>query len=398
MPDNILTLSREVAHLQRSVMRDLLSLAVDPQIISLAGGLPANDLLPLDDFRACLDSVLERDGACAMQYSPQYPPLRAWIAEMMTARGVPCKPEQVFITNGAQQGLAILSRLFLDPDQPAVVEQVTFTGIQQVTVGRGADIRTIHTDLQSGADMDELEEALQLEPRPRLVVLIPDFHNPLGVSLSADKRQCAAELAGQYVVPLIEDDPYSPLRFAGEMLPPIKAYDDVGMVFYLGSFSKMLAPAVRMGWILAPSDLIPKITVVRESFDLETSTLIQRAVFEFIVRGLLDEHLEQLADVNRTRSQALLEALEDELHDVATWTRPEGGLFVWVTLPEGLDAWDLFPAAVERKVAYIPGTAFAVHGDHRNTMRLNFSNARPEAIREGVRRLAAVIRSQMGGA
>ena len=189
-----------------------------PDVISLAGGLPASELLPLVELQECFETVLRRDGARALQYSPMIEPLRHWICDTMRARGVTCEPEQVFITNGAQQGLTILSRLFLDPGQPAVIEAVTFTGIQQVTAGRGAAVRTVPTDLASGIDVDALEEAFSRAPRPRLAVVIPDFHNPLGVSLTLEKRQRIAELAARYQVPVIEDDPYSALRFEGAVV------------------------------------------------------------------------------------------------------------------------------------------------------------------------------------
>jgi 2-aminoadipate transaminase len=395
MMTNQLHTSQEITNLKRSIIRDLLAHAVDPEIISMAGGLPASDLIPVEGFQICLREVLARDGPSALQYSPQYEPLREWIATYMKGRGVPCETAQVIITNGAQQGLAIVSRLFLEPGEPAVIEEITFTGIQQVTVGRNADVRLIPTDLSTGADVEALEAAFRQEPRPRLAILIPDFHNPLGISLTEEKRLRAAALAAEYAVPLIEDDPYSPLRFSGEKLPPIKAFDEAGCVFYLGSFSKMLTPAVRLGWIVAPSEMIPKIMALRESIDLETSTLIQRTVAEFLRRGLLEEHLVQLRDVNRVRSEALMGALDSDLGDLATWTQPEGGIFVWVTLPETVDAKEMFQAAVKRKVAYIPGVAFAVRGDHRNTMRLNFSNASPDSIREAVRRLSEVIRDML---
>jgi len=372
-------------------MRDLLSLAVDPDIISLAGGLPPSDALPVADYQACLQHVLERDGARAMQYSPQYEPLRAWIAEHMRARGVPCAPDQIFLTNGAQQGLAILSRLFLDPGEPAVIEAITFTGIQQVTAGSGAVVRPVAIDPHDGVDLDELEAALSQAPRPRLAIVIPAFHNPLSASLTADKRAKMAALAARYAVPLVEDDPYSTLQFEGEPVPPIKAYDEAGFVFYLGSFSKMLAPAVRLGWIVAPSEFVPKVTVVRESFDLESSTLTQRAVAEFVGRGLLEPHLEEARRLLLERRDALVGALDRHLNLPAEWTHPHGGLFVWLTLPVGIDSWQLFEQAVERKVAYIPGAAFAVEGGQRNTIRLSFSNATPERIDEGVARLAQVL-------
>jgi DNA-binding transcriptional MocR family regulator len=196
-------------------------------------------------------------------------------------------------------------------------------------------------------------------------------------------------------VPLVEDDPYSALRFQGDSLPPIKAYDEIGLVFYLSSFSKMLAPGIRLGWIIAPADFIPKVTVIRESMDLETSTLTQRAVEEFLSRGYLEEYLLKLTSVNEERFVAIDQALEDHLGELASWTHPQGGLFTWVTLPDEVNAWDMFPKALERQVAYIPGAAFAVHGGHTNTMRLNFSNATPDEIEDAIHRLAEVIREQL---
>ena len=393
MNDLTLLLGTETTHLKRSVIRDLLKLAFDPEIISLAGGLPASELLPTNEFRKCVEAVLRRDGSRALQYSPQHLPLREWIAGYMQARGVCCEPDHVVITNGAQQGLAILSRLLLDPGQLAVIEAVTFTGIQQVTAGRGARLRTIPTDLATGADIDALEEAFREVPRPRLAILIPDFHNPMGVSLTLEKRVRAAALAAEFGVPLIEDDPYSALRFSGEALPPIKAFDEADLIFHVGSFSKMIAPALRLGWIIAPANLLPKLMAVRESIDLESSTLIQRAVAEFLARGLLEPHLDRLNAANYDRSNALLASLREQLGHMATWSQPEGGLFTWVTLPANVDTDAIFPDAVERKVAYVPGSAFSVHAGHSNTMRLNFSNTSPEAIRKAIDRLAVVIRT-----
>jgi 2-aminoadipate transaminase len=388
-------LSREANNLKRSVMRELLRFAVDPNVISLAGGLPASEFLPLEQLQECLNAVLARDGPRALQYSPQYFELRAWIAEYMSARGVTCTPDEVFITNGNQHGLAILSRLFLDPGQPAVIEEVTFTGVHQITVGRDAAVRIVPTDLETGVDVEAIEAAFRESPRPRLAVLITDFHNPLGVSVAADKRSRLASLAAEYGVPLIEDDPYAPLRFKGDALPPIKAYDEAGMVFYLGSFSKMLAPALRLGWLVAPASLMQRITTIRESFDLESSTLYQRAVAEFMCRGMLEPHLERITGAHRQRCDIMLAALDEGLADIARWSKPDGGVFVWVSLPEQLDTAEMFQAAIQRQVAYIPGGVFSVDGRTKNAVRLNFSNVKPDAIQEGVRRLSEVIRAAL---
>ncbi|MEZ4771191.1 MAG: PLP-dependent aminotransferase family protein [Caldilineales bacterium] len=386
-----MALSAETSTLKRSVMRELLKLAARPDVISLAGGLPASDLLPQAELSECVEAVLRRDGARALQYSPMDEALRRWICESMRARGVACQPEQVHITNGAQQGLAILSRLFLDPGQPAVIEAVTFTGIQQVTAGRGAAVRTVPTDLSTGLDVAALEEAFRREPRPRLAVVIPDFHNPLGVSLTVEKRRRVAELAARYRVPVVEDDPYSALRFAGEPRPPVKAFDEAGAVLYVGSFSKMLAPALRLGWIVAPAALAAQITVLRESIDLESSTLIQRAVSLFVERGLMDGHLARFNAANRCRRDLLFDELDHYLGAAATWTQPEGGLFVWLTLAGDIDTWEMLDRAIAAGVAYVPGAAFAVDGGFRNTLRLNFSNVQPELIPVAVERLARVI-------
>lgn len=384
-------LSREAGRLQRSVMRELLKRAAESGIISLAGGLPDSNLLPVEPYRACVNAVLAREGGTALQYRPQYEPLKAWIAGYMRDRGVDCDESQIFITNGNQQGLTILSRLFLDPGDPATTEEITFTGVQQVTAGRGAAMYTVPVDLTTGADTDALE-AVFAQHRPRMAVIIPDFHNPLGVSLTAAKRERIAQLAAHYGVPVVEDDPYSALRFNGERLKPIKAYDEAGYVFYLGSFSKMLAPGLRLGWMVAPPELLTRLITIRESIDLESSALTQRAVYEFLSQGLLTPHLTQLNAANKLRCEAMLSALDEYFSDFAHWTHPDGGLFVWLTLPENIDTWELLPKAIdEQQVAFIPGGAFAVNGGHQNTMRLNFSAVEPDAIREGVARLADVV-------
>lgn len=388
--------SDEAQHITRSVMRELLAKASRPGVISLANGLPANECLPIEDLQACIDAVLKRDGARALQYGPPSMVLREWIASYMRDwRGVDCTPEHVFITNGSQQSLTILSRLFLNKGDVAVIEDVTFTGIAKVTKGYGATVRSVPTNLQTGIDVDALEEAFAQSPRPRLAIVISDFHNPLGVSISHEKRQRIAQLANDYHVPLVEDDPYSALRFAGEKSPAIKSYDAGGYVFYLGSFSKMLSPALRLGWMIIPPEHMARITALREAIDLESSGLTQRAVAEFLTRGLLEPHLERLNVAHQQRCALMLDALQAHLGDVASWTKPEGGLFIWVTLPEHIDAAAILPQALEHDVVYIPGGAFAVAGGYNNTMRLNFGNVPLERIEEGIERLAQLVKQQI---
>jgi len=388
-----LQFSAESAFLERSVMRELIKRTAQPGMIALSGGLPASEFLPTDALRDCVDAVLTREGGNALQYRPMYQPLLEWIAEYMGTRGVTCDPDQVFITNGNQQALTILSHLFLDQNALAVTEAITFTGIHQVTRGRGIPVRTVATDLHTGVDLEALERAFRINPTPRLAIIIPDFHNPLGVSITEEKRIQIAQLAEQYGVFIVEDDPYSPLRFTGKPLPAIKAYDTAERVFYLGSFSKMLMPAARLGWMIAPRELIPKLTVIRESIDLESSGFMQRIVAEFLQRHLLYDHLKQLNTANAFRCAAMLTALDQYMGDIATWTHPEGGLFVWLTLNDAqIDTWQLFEHALKQRVAFVPGGAFAVEGGYHNTLRLNFSNVNEEQIEEGIKRLAAVVR------
>ena len=384
--------SRLSQTLRRSVMRDLIALASAPDIISFAGGLPAADHLPTAHVQVCVEAVLARDGARALQYGPPFMPLREWLADYMSRRGVNCAADHIFITSGAQQALELVARLFLEAGAPVALEALTFTGIAQAMSAHSAEIKTVPVSLTEGVDVDALAATFAQTPRPRLAVVIPSFHNPLGVTVPAARRPCLAELAARYGVPLIEDDPYSPLRYEGESLPPIKAYDEAGMVLYIGSFSKMLAPAMRLGWIVAPPEMVARLTVLREAIDLESSQLLQRTAHEFLMRGFLEPHLAALNAANRERRDAIFAALECELGNLAQWTEPQGGLFVWVTLPQGMDTDAIFPRALENKVAYIPGAHFAPAGSGpANALRLNYSNATPERIREGVRRLAKSI-------
>lgn len=391
LPAPTYPLSIAANQIKRSVMRDLIALASQPEIVSFAGGLPAADHLPLPEVETCLEAVLARDGRRALQYGPPYLPLREWIAGYMRQRGVRCDVENVFITNGAQQALEILGRLLLDQGEAAVVEALTFTGIAQVMDAHGARLRAAALDLATGVDPDDFEAALTRGGRARVGAVIPDFHNPAGASLTLPKRQQLAAAAARSGIPIIEDDCYSLLRYTGETLPPIKAFDEAEQVFYVSSFSKIIAPAMRLGWIVAPAPLLPKLTVLRESIDLESSQLLQRVVTEFVTRGLLRPHLGALNAANHERRDALLDALERELGSRARWAAPSGGIFVWVTLPDEVDTAALLPRAFEHKVAFIPGVNFSVEGRYTNCLRLNYSNNVPERIRLGVRRLAAAL-------
>lgn len=377
-----------------SLMSDLAEVILRPGMISFATGLPPSGMLPTEALKECTQRVVERDGSQALQYGPPYAPLRQWIAEYMRGRGVECEPDNVFITNGAQQALDLVSQLFLDPDDVAVLERVTYMGFWQVALKR-ARPRPVGTDLRGGIDMDSLERAFAEEPSPRMAFLIADFHNPLGVSLSKTQREKVAALAAEHQVLVIEDDTYSLLRVEGETPPPIKAFDRDGWVFYCGSFSKVVAPAMRMGWTIVPTELLPTMYGMRESLDLQSSALTQRIVAEFLTQTDFPAHLERYRNLLRERRDAMLSGLRSYFSDLGSWTRPEGGFFIWLELPGGLDSMTLLHEAVERQVAFVPGTAFTAGDEAQSALRLSYSNVTPSQIEEGLPRLAGAVRAAL---
>lgn len=381
------------ASMQRSVLRQMLAVVSRPGILSFAGGLPAQELFPVADYAEALNGVLQSDPT-ALQYGPPFRPLKAHIVELMAERGVDCREEQVFLTTGAQQALDVLSRLFLDPGGTVMLEEIIYTGIQQAVAPMQPCVLPVRTDLETGIDVDQVEDYLLAGHRPAFLYLIPDAHNPLGVSLSAEKRERLAALAVAHNMPIVEDDPYGLLTYDGRNLPPLRALNE-SHVFYVGSFSKILAPALRLGWMVVPEELIPKLTVIKEAGDLESSALTQRAVAAYLDAGHLPAHLERLRAEYRIRRDAMLAALREHLPPTFYWTRPRGGMFIWVRLPKGLDAGVLLSKAVEQeKVAFIPGYAFAHCGaDAGNYLRLNFSNCCISDIHDGIARLAAVLRA-----
>lgn len=389
------TLSREAAALKRSMMRELIAVTARPGIISFAGGLPAPECLPVAAWAESLARVLAEDGPLALQYGPPFPPLQAAIAALMARRGFPVAPEQVFITSGCQQGLHIAGRLLMDADSPVVLDRYIFPGVRQAFGGFQRKMRELPTDLDAGLDLDRLRTALGQPPRPRALVLVPDFHNPLGTSLSEAARDRLVEIAAETGLPIVEDDPYSLLAFDGRPSRPLAARAPE-RVIYLGSFSKTVAPALRAGWLVAPPGLFDKLRVIKESVDLETSALIQRALAAFLEAGHLDGHLDQVRATYRARAAHMVVALERCFPAGARWSRPGGGMFLWVELPAGVDTLALLPRAIEAGVAYIPGAAFASTGG-QGAMRLNFSNAAPEAIDRGIEILGRVLREAYAG-
>lgn len=377
--------------MQRSMLRQMIAVVGRPGILSFAGGLPAPELFPAEAYAAALAEVLSRDRV-ALQYGPPFEPLKQHIVELMARRGVDCRPEQIFLTTGAQQALAVLSRLLLDNGGEVLLEGLVYTGIQQAIAPMRPRVLSLTTDLETGVSVAEIEDYLKAGASPAFLYVIPDAHNPLGVSISPEKREALLALVAEHELTVIEDDPYGLLTFGQDNPPPLRAGGD-DHIFYVGSFSKILAPALRLGWTVVPEHLVSKLTVVKEAGDLESSALTQRAVSAYLDSGCFPDHLEMLRAAYRERRDAMLVALEAHMPETCRWSEPRGGMFIWVELPEHVDTMALLERAVEdEQVAFIPGQAFALPGVHAgHFMRLNYSNCCIADIHDGIERLGRVV-------
>lgn len=379
-----------------STINEMLALTNRADVTSFALGLPAPELFPTGAYSRAAERVLATDPR-ALQYGPSFRPLRAQIAELMRRRGVECAPEQVVITSGAQQALSILSRFLLDPGGPLLVERVAYTGFQQVIEPLRPELLVVPTGLSGGIDVEAVEAYLSAGAEPAFMYVVTDGHNPLGVSLEPETRDRLVDLARRYRVPIVEDDAYGLLHYGADSsgLLPLRARED-RWVFYVGSLSKVLAPAARIGWIVAPPDLVSAVSGTKDACDLDMNTFAQRTVSAFLDDGGLDGHLETLRSEYRARRDLMSQAIREHFPAGTRWSVPSNGALIWAELPEGTDCGALLPVAVEtERVAYVPGHAFTVDGSRfaRNCMRLNFSYPGREEIRNGIAALGRVLRA-----
>ena len=395
-------------NLKSSAIRELLKITQKPEVISFAGGLPAPDVFPLDRFQEACKRVLEVNGHQALQYSATegYEPLREMIARHIARYGIKAKPENVLITSGSQQALDLIGKLLINPGDRVLVEAPTYLGALQAFNVYGAEYISVESD-QDGLRTEFLEDPLRMGPK--FMYVLPNFQNPGGTTLSEGRRHQLVLLADKYGIPIVEDDPYGQLRYEGEHLPPLVVIDrenlrrddgySIGNVLYLSTFSKTLAPGLRLGWIVAPPDVIAKLVQLKQGADLHTSTFAQIVAYEVAKDNFLDDHVKLIRKVYRERRDVMLEALKKHFPPEVTWTHPQGGLFLWATLPEGMDCHKLFDAALKENVAFVPGDSFyAGNGfaqEGSRHMRLNFSYGHPDQIREGIRRLAVAIKAQL---
>ena len=390
-----------VKKLRSSPVRDLFSAATRPDVISLSGGMPDVSLIPHEAVKQAVDAVVEDDSlrAIALQYGSTDGTLgmKKVVCSLMRDIGVRCTPEQVFLTSGAQQALSLIAKTFLDPGDIVITEGPTYLTALSAFNGYEPEVITIPFD-EHGMRMDLLEETLKEigkgNPRLKFIYTIPNFQNPGGVTMSDERRKKLIELVQEYQVMLIEDDPYGRLRYEGGHQVPLKAMDP--RVVYLGTISKTMAPGLRVGWIVAPQHVLAKINLVKQGTDLCCSSFDQAVVEHYFTDTNWQKVLQGFIKVYDERRKAMLDALEEFFPEEATWTHPEGGFFLWVTLPEYVDTGSMLAEALEAGVTYVPGDSFYPDGKQgKNSMRINFSYESPENIREAIRRLAEVIEDKL---
>ncbi|PLC48961.1 2-aminoadipate aminotransferase [Pollutimonas subterranea] len=388
------TFSQRAQQLTSSTIREILKVTERPEIISFAGGLPAPKGFPIDVMQAAFNRVLETKGETALQYGPTegYAPLRAWVAEDLKRVGADVSPDEVLIVSGSQQALDMLGKLFIDPGSKVLVEAPSYLGALQSFSLFEPEYVAVPTD-----DGGLVPEGLTDERTAgaRFIYVLPNFQNPTGLTLDLARRKALVERCAAAQVPIVEDDPYGDLRYAGEALPGLLGLGRAAgaTVIRLGTFSKVLAPGLRLGYIVAPKPIIAKLVQIKQATDLHTASLTQMAVYETVKDGFLTTHMPMVRDLYKEQCGYMLEAMDEHFPTTVSWTRPEGGMFIWVTLPEHIDGSKLLARAIEQNVAFVPGAPFFA-GSHpqTNTMRLSFVTVSEARIREGIAILGKLIK------
>ena len=382
--------ARRMRKVAPSAVREILKVAERPDVLSFAGGLPAPELFPARELSQAFETVLRRNPGAALQYgiTEGFLPLREWVAARLSSRGIVASAEDVIMVSGSQQGIDLVARTLLDPGDTVLVENPSYLAALQAFSAYEVELVALPGD-GDGLRTELLEEAVR-EHRPALVYVVPDFQNPRGTTLAPHRRTELAEVARRYGVPVLEDDPYGALRFRGTAAPPIAALTE-GLTFHLGTFSKTLAPGLRLGWVHGPRQAMRAMTVAKQACDLHTATLTQHAVVELLRTFDYEAHLGRIRAEYRRRCEAMLRALERTMPPGTRWSTPDGGLFLWLELPPGLRDEEVFHAAIEHAVAVVPGTGFFVGPPQHGFLRLNFSNQSEASIDVGMARLGRTL-------
>ncbi len=368
--------SKAANRMGSSIIREILKMLETKEIISLGGAVPDPKLFPLKEISEATHNVLKNNGAEALQYSSTqgYLPLRKFIAKRAQKQGIKATAENVLITNGSQQGLDLVCKIFINPGDTVVTEQPTYLGFIQSVNTYQAKFLSLPID-EDGLQVDLLENALKNHhEKPVLLYLLPNFQNPSGVTLSLARRKEIARLAQKHQIPILEDDPYSELHYYGTPLPSLKSFKCADITITLGTISKTITPGHRLGWVIADTEVIKKLALAKQATDLHTSTFAQWVIYEFCRQGHMDKHIKYLCAEYAKKRNAMLSAMEKYFPADIKWTKPTGGLFVWVSLPVGLYSTKILKDCIENKVAFVPGSAFYTDGSGNNTLRLSFSN------------------------
>ena len=392
------TFANRMNRLKGSAVRELMALTARPEVISFAGGMPAPELFPVEGVKKACEAVLDEMGQKALQYAPTegYVPLREKIDDRMKRRlHIETDIDHVLITSGSQQGLDFSARVFLNPGDVILVESPSYVGALNAFNACEPTYVEVPTD-DYGMIPEELEKILATTENVKLIYVIPDFQNPSGKTWSMKRREHFMELVNKYEIPVIEDNPYGDLRFEGEYLPSLKSMDTKDLVVFLGTMSKVFCPGLRIGWVCAPKEVLAKYNFVKQGADLQVSSFDQMLCDKFMEMYDLDEHVEKIKAVYKGRRDLMLNCIKEYFPSCVEHTVPQGGLFTWITLPEGVDAGAIAPKCLERNVAYVPGGAFYPYPGKENHFRLNYSNATEEQLVEGMKRLGEVLKAELG--
>ncbi|MEV4781142.1 PLP-dependent aminotransferase family protein [Burkholderia sp. LMU1-1-1.1] len=384
--------SERADQLQSSFIREILKITQQPEIISFAGGLPSPLTFPVDEMKIAFDKVLETNGKVALQYGPTdgYLPLRQWIADSLSANGAKIIPEQVLMTSGSQQALDLLGKVLIDEGSRVLVETPSYLGALQAFSVYRPEFKSVDTD-EHGLVPSSLDA---VAAGARLLYALPNFQNPTGRTLSVERRLELVETCARLGLPLIEDDPYGALSYKGDPLPKMVAMNPEGVI-YMGSFSKVLTPGIRLGYVVAPLPLVRRLELAKQAADLHTSQLTQMVVHEVIKDGFLERHIPKIRTLYGNQCQVMLDAMAQYFPAGVEWTKPEGGMFIWVTLPKHIDAMKLLDEAIAQKVAFVPGSPFYANEPETNTLRLSFVTVPPERIRAGIEILGKLIAAKI---
>ena len=389
--------AKRMEALNGSEIRELLKLIEKPEVISFAGGLPAPELFPIEEMKEISRIVLEESGTQALQYSTTegFQPLREQIARRMNSKNkTNVTKDDILITNGSQQGLDFAGRVFLNEGDVVLCESPSYLGAINAFKSYGSKFIEVPTD-KDGMIMEELEKILEVTENVKMIYVIPDFQNPTGITWTLERRKKFIEIISKYEIPVLEDNPYGELRFKGESLPSLKSMDKKGLVIFLGTFSKILCPGYRLGWTCASQNILKKFIFVKQVADLQASSISQIEVSKFIDLYNLDNHVKKINEVYARRRDLMLETMKEEFPEGVKWTHPEGGLFMWVTVPESINTTEMMKKCVENNVAYVPGVAFYPGRTKTNNFRLNYSNMDEDRIVTGIKRIAEVIKNEL---